>query len=62
MTEQIKAPMITKEQIRADRDSRAQECGEKIAALLDEYDCILIAPIQVIDGRLVTPQIQVVAK
>lgn len=56
MSEQVQ--VVTKEQIQADKERRARECGLKILDLLKAYDCDIVAPIQVVDGRLTaTPQI-----
>jgi len=55
-------PAITKEAIEAFKRQRAIECGEKLQALLDEYDCSLVAmPQFTADGRIVA-QVQLVAK
>jgi len=45
---------ITPEQIAAFRQQRMKECGEKLAALLTEYRCDLVAVPQItVDGRIV---------
>jgi hypothetical protein len=52
---------ITPEQIAAFRQQRVRECGEKLAALLTEYNCDLIATPQIVDGRIVAV-VQIVSK
>lgn len=56
MTEQI-----TPEQIAAFRQQRVKQCGERLAALLQEYNCDLVAVPQVVEGKIVAV-IQLVSK
>lgn len=44
---------ITPEQIAAFRQQRVKQCGEKLATLLQEYNCDLVATPQVVDGKIV---------
>ena len=52
---------ITPEQIAAFRQQRVNQCGEKLAELLAEYNCDLVAVPQVIEGKIVAV-IQLVSK
>lgn len=56
MTEQI-----TPEQIAAYRQQRVKQCGERLAELLREYNCDLVAVPQVAEGKIVAV-IQLVSK
>lgn len=56
MTEQI-----TPEQIAAYRQQRVKQCGEKLAELLREYNCDLVAVSQIVDGKIIAV-IQLVSK
>lgn len=60
MNEIIKE-QITPEQIAAYRQQRVRQCGEKLATLLQEYNCDLIATPQIVDGKIVAV-IQLVSK
>lgn len=53
---------LTKEQIDAHRQASVKACGERLAALLQEYNCDLVAMPQFTqDGRVVAV-VQLVAK
>ncbi len=53
---------LTREAIAADRQRRTQECGKRLAELLAEYDCDLVAQPQFTqDGRVVAV-VQLIAK
>lgn len=53
MVEQTTAT-ITREQIEEFKRQRAQQCGQRLAELLREYDCDLVAtPTYTQDGRTV---------
>jgi len=55
-------PPFTKEQIEAYRQQQLAECGRRLAELLQEYNCDLVAVPQFSqDGRIVAV-IQLVAK
>lgn len=55
------AEQITPEQIAAFRQQRVKQCGEKLAELLREYNCDMIAVSQIVDGKIVAV-IQLVSK
>lgn len=44
---------LTKEQIEQFRQHRLRECGEKIAAILREYEAALVGVPRLVDGRIV---------
>lgn len=44
---------MDKEQRQQERAQRQKECAERIAAVLQEYDCDLAAISQIVDGRIV---------
>ncbi len=52
---------ITPEQISAYRQQRVKQCGEKLATLLQEYNCDLVAIPQVVEGKIIAV-IQLVSK
>ncbi len=43
------------------KEEKVKACGEKLAALLAEYNCDLIAVSQIVDGKIVAV-IQLVSK
>jgi hypothetical protein len=56
------APTLTKETIAAYQQQRAQEAAERMAELLKELDCDMVAVPQITaDGRIVAT-IQIVAR
>lgn len=64
----IEATDITPEQIaawqqqqRALEQQRLQECNKRLAALLQEFNCTMIAVPQIVDGRI-DAVIQIVSK
>lgn len=56
---------ITPEQIAAFRQQRVKQCGDELApilrAVLDKYNCDMIATPQIVDGKIVAI-IQLVSK
>jgi hypothetical protein len=52
---------ITKEQIAQWKQARIKECGEKINAILSEYECALVA-VPRLDNGVIVADIQLVSK
>lgn len=55
-------PTITKEQIEAWRKQRLEACMQQIKAILQEYDCALLAVPQITDDGRITAVVRVEAK